>query len=319
MRKINLLVVHCSATVPEQNIGIAEIRQWHEQRGWNDIGYHYVIRRDGTQETGRPLERAGAHAKGHNAFSIGICLVGGVDAGNHPQNNFTPTQFASLRRLLLHLQQRFPESRICGHRDLPKVRKACPSFDVTSWWTRNRSVPDNGENSAGNPIVPAKTDWIELLHEIAARHDLPPELVAAMAQVESGGDTWAVRYESGFFKHYLQGREVPGFGAASQETELRTRSMSFGLLQIMGQVARELGCDLPFLSQLCAPEAGLEWSCRYLAQLHSRLEKAYGHTNWECVCAAYNGGPGVVTGAHAHTNPEYTEKIRRQLGGHWPQ
>lgn len=315
MRMINLLVVHCSATRPALDIGAGEIRQWHLDRGWSDIGYHYVIRRNGGLETGRPVETAGAHAKGHNAHSAGICLVGGVDAGNDPENNFTSAQFATLRTLLVDLLRQYPQSRICGHRDLPGVRKACPCFDVLQWWARNTP----GGNESGASVRPAAEDWDGLLDEIAARHGLPPELVAAMVRVESGGDPWAVRYEPGFYRRYLEDLALSTTDGCSEDTERRTRAMSFGLLQIMGQVARELGCELPFLSQLCDPETGLEWSCKYLAQLRRRLSRAHGATTWECVCAAYNGGPGVVTGAGAHNNPAYAEKIRRQLGGHWPQ
>ncbi len=316
MRKINLLVVHCSATAPALDIGVREIRQWHLKRGWSDIGYHYVIRRDGSLETGRPLEKAGAHAKGHNASSVGICLAGGVDTANTPENNFTDAQFASLRTLLVELLQRFPQSRICGHRDLSNVRKACPCFDVAQWWAQN-------EPGSGSPAEPAaneaETDLDVLIAQAAARHELPPELVAAMVRVESGGDPWAIRYEQGFYRRYIAERGLPHFSPCSQETEDRTRAMSFGLLQLMGQVARELGCDLPFLAQLCDPATGLEWSCRYLTRLRRSLRKTHGTTSWECVCAAYNGGPGVVTGAGAHSNAPYVNKVSEQLGGHWPQ
>jgi N-acetyl-anhydromuramyl-L-alanine amidase AmpD len=139
------LVVHCSATAPTQDIGVREITQWHIQRGFDTIGYHYVIRRDGSQETGRPENAIGAHVKGHNAKSVGVCLVGGVSAAGKPENNFTETQFATLGKLLDQLQSRYPKARILGHRDLsPDLNgdgiitpnefiKACPSFDVSEW------------------------------------------------------------------------------------------------------------------------------------------------------------------------------------------
>ncbi len=316
MRKINLLVVHCSATAPALDIGVREIRRWHLQRGWSDIGYHYVIRRDGSLETGRPLEKAGAHAKGHNAYSIGICLAGGVDKANAPENNFTAAQFESLRGLLVKLLQRFPQSRICGHRDLANVRKACPCFDVRQWWAQNK--PDSG-NSSEPAATEAPVGLEALIAETSQRHELPPELVAALVQVESGGDPWAVRYEPGFYRRYIEGKEWSAFGVCSQETEHQARAMSFGLLQIMGEVARELGCKLPFLSQLCDPATGLEWGCRYLARLRQGLDRTHGDASWECVCAAYNGGPAVVTGANTHNNAPYAGKVGEQLGGHWPQ
>lgn len=140
------LVVHCSATPPSRDIGAAEIRQWHRKQNWRDIGYHFVIRRDGTVETGRPVHEPGAHVSGHNHHSVGVCLVGGVDARMQPEDNFTPAQKASLLRLLRELQRDYPDAEVLGHRDLSPDRnrdgkvtknewvKACPSFDVRPWW-----------------------------------------------------------------------------------------------------------------------------------------------------------------------------------------
>ena len=103
MRKINEVIVHCAFTPTDMDIGAAEIKMWHTEapRNWSDIGYHYVIRRDGTIETGRPLSISGAHARGHNANSIGICLVGGakrdgVDGPLVNQMNFTLEQMLAL-------------------------------------------------------------------------------------------------------------------------------------------------------------------------------------------------------------------------------
>ncbi|WP_337056748.1 peptidoglycan recognition protein family protein [Pseudomonas solani] len=126
------LVVHCAATKPTMDIGLREIRQWHRERGWLDIGYHYVIRRDGTVEVGRPQNVIGAHVEGHNSESLGICMAGGIDASGKPENNFTAAQFESLRALLDKLKADYPSARIVGHRDLDP-KKACPSFDVASW------------------------------------------------------------------------------------------------------------------------------------------------------------------------------------------
>jgi len=141
----DLLVVHCSATRPTHDIGVKEITHWHVQRGFDTVGYHYVIRRNGTVETGRPETAVGAHVKGHNSRSIGICLAGGLDAGGKPANTFTAAQFAALGQLLDDLRKRYPDARILGHRDLSPDRngdgvispnefiKACPSFDVAAW------------------------------------------------------------------------------------------------------------------------------------------------------------------------------------------
>jgi N-acetylmuramoyl-L-alanine amidase len=139
------LVVHCSATSPIANIGARDIDAMHRQQGWGGIGYHYVIRRDGTIERGRPFTTIGAHVKGFNSQSIGICLVGGVDREMRPRENFTLHQYESLRNLLSTLKQTYRDAQIVGHRDLSPDRngdgtitpdewlKACPCFDVREW------------------------------------------------------------------------------------------------------------------------------------------------------------------------------------------
>lgn len=131
-RHIDTLVIHCAATKPDMNIGVKEIREWHKERGWNDIGYHLVIRRDGTIEKGRPLENIGAHVQGHNGGSVGVCLVGGVDNNMKAANNFTAPQWLSLEAIVSEFQKNYPTAKICGHRDLDN-KKDCPSFDVGKW------------------------------------------------------------------------------------------------------------------------------------------------------------------------------------------
>jgi len=128
------LVVHCSATRPSQDIGVKEIRQWHKNQGWQDIGYHYVIRRDGKVERGRAENLVGSHVAGRNSNSVGVCMVGGVSQKDiKPENNFTPAQFASLKTLLKMLADKYKGAVVLGHRDFPKVSKACPSFDAIAW------------------------------------------------------------------------------------------------------------------------------------------------------------------------------------------
>jgi len=134
IKSVDQLVVHCSATRPDQDIGTEEITRWHRMRGWLTIGYHYVIRRDGVLEEGRPTTQPGAHAKGYNHTSLGICLVGGLDAKGIPNGTYTNEQFETLTALLKQLKQTFPRAKILGHRDLPDVVKACPCFDVMDWW-----------------------------------------------------------------------------------------------------------------------------------------------------------------------------------------
>ena len=104
MRKINLIVIHCSDTYARMDIGVNEIRQWHLQRGFNDIGYHYVIRRDGAIEQGRPIEKPGAHAAGYNTNSIGICYAGGKGDNNQPEDNRTPEQKQAMYDLVASLK-----------------------------------------------------------------------------------------------------------------------------------------------------------------------------------------------------------------------
>lgn len=138
MRKINTIVVHCSATPPSMDIGVEEIRKWHvEENSWTDIGYHFVIRRDGTVESGRSLKRPGAHVKNYNSDSIGICWVGGVsEANGRPQDNRSAEQTAALFDLIQDLQQKFPGTALMGHRDFEGVTKACPCFDVREWFVK---------------------------------------------------------------------------------------------------------------------------------------------------------------------------------------
>lgn len=134
-RAINRIVVHHSATPADRDIGVAQIAEWHSLRGFSNVGYHFVIRRDGKAETGRPLAIAGAHTKGFNADSIGICLVGGVEQHLKPQNNFTPRQLATLATLLDDLLLTWPDAEICGHKDLAATE--CPAFDVKAWRAGN--------------------------------------------------------------------------------------------------------------------------------------------------------------------------------------
>ena len=135
MRKIDKIILHCSANGPNSKIGVKEIRDYHvKQRGWKDIGYHYVIKRNGVLETGRPIEQAGAHCTGYNANSIGICLVGGIDNAGMPQDNFTPEQFEKLAQFLRVLRLKYPKATIHGHNEF--ANKACPVFDVKKFLER---------------------------------------------------------------------------------------------------------------------------------------------------------------------------------------
>lgn len=140
-QRVGFIVVHCSATKPSGDFDVNDIRRWHLKRGFVDVGYHYVIKRDGTLQEGRPLDRQGAHVSRFNHLSVGICLIGGVSEADHriPENNFTDEQFDTLANLLPDMKALFPGAEIVGHRDMPNVKKACPSFDVREWWDIRRS------------------------------------------------------------------------------------------------------------------------------------------------------------------------------------
>lgn len=130
---VKYIVVHCSASQPKADIDVKTIDRWHRQRGFAKVGYHYVIKTDGTVEEGRKLSEPGAHAQGYNANSIGICLVGGVDKEGRASDNFTAAQKHALHGLLMGLSHTYTAASILGHRDLPGVKKDCPCFDVRDW------------------------------------------------------------------------------------------------------------------------------------------------------------------------------------------
>ena len=130
-RRISEIIVHCSATPEGKDFTVEQIRQWHLARKFSDIGYHYVIYRDGSIHTGRNESISGAHCTGHNTISIGVCYIGGCDAdGKTPKDTRTPAQKRSLESLLKTLKGKYPNATIHGHRDF--ANKACPSFDATA-------------------------------------------------------------------------------------------------------------------------------------------------------------------------------------------
>lgn len=147
-------VIHCSATKPSQDWGLTEIDRMHRKGGFFMVGYHIIIRRNGAIEYGRPLDVRGAHARdgGFNRKSVGVCLVGGISEkpqkhvpgnpwnGSDAENNFTDAQWKSLKVVLKGLKVEYPGIEIIGHRDIPGVRKACPSFDVAAWLADNPDV-----------------------------------------------------------------------------------------------------------------------------------------------------------------------------------
>lgn len=134
--KTDTIVIHCAATKPNMDIGVDEITKWHTDRGFDTIGYHYVIRKSGVVEKGRPEELQGAHAVAVNGTSIGICLVGGVDNDLQWENNFSLAQFRSLKSLIVLLKNKYTIEKIIGHYEV-EPKKECPSFDVQEWLKEN--------------------------------------------------------------------------------------------------------------------------------------------------------------------------------------
>lgn len=129
MRKITEIIVHCTATPRGRDVSVSEVDAWHRARGFRCVGYHYLVRLDGTVERGRPEEETGAHCLGHNSRSIGVCYAGGVEAdGRTPADTRTEAQRAALKRLIGELRRRYPGASVHGHREF--AAKACPCFDA---------------------------------------------------------------------------------------------------------------------------------------------------------------------------------------------
>ena len=129
MRKIDKIIVHCSATIEGANINTDTIRRWHvDGNKWKDIGYHYVVELDGKIGTGRLESVTGAHTKGKNRTSIGVCYVGGLDQEKSPKDTLRGVQLGSMEQLLMELLTRYPDATLHGHNEF--ANKACPSFDV---------------------------------------------------------------------------------------------------------------------------------------------------------------------------------------------
>ena len=136
MRRIDLIVIHCTASRPDQHLPFELLDKMHRAKGWNGCGYHYYITRDGQLHFGRPEEMVGAHAVGYNLHSLGVCYEGGLDEHGKSDDTRTPAQRAALIALLRSLKVDYPDARILGHRDLPNVHKDCPCFDAITEYSR---------------------------------------------------------------------------------------------------------------------------------------------------------------------------------------
>lgn len=128
MREVDKLIIHCSGTRVGVKVTVEDIRGWHKKRGFKDIGYHYVIYQDGYIAIGRALVQAGAHCKGYNKKSIGICYIGGLDKNGKFADTRTDTQKEELIWLVAYLKRRYPGVTVHGHNEFSN--KACPGFDV---------------------------------------------------------------------------------------------------------------------------------------------------------------------------------------------
>ena len=131
-KSTDYIVIHCAATKASMDIGLTEIRKWHVQdNGWRDVGYHYIIRRNGEVELGRSIRDTGAHAAGYNHKSVSVCMVGGMAEDSSAENNFTAQQWTALLDLVKQLKSNYPDADVIGHNEISE--KECPSFDVQKW------------------------------------------------------------------------------------------------------------------------------------------------------------------------------------------
>ena len=133
------IVIHCTQTPKDMEVDVEKVTQWHKDRGFDTIGYHYLIKRDGTLQLGRDEDVVGAHAVAVNGTSIGVALAGGGNADKGWENNFTPIQFETLKSILLKLKDKYNIEKIIGHYQVDD-KKECPSFDVPGWLEKNGLV-----------------------------------------------------------------------------------------------------------------------------------------------------------------------------------
>ena len=184
--KIHTIVIHYSATYPDQDITRDTVDKWHRERGFREIGYHWFIRRDGTLEEGRPEGSLGAHVRGHNSGTIGICWAGGLERASGPNTgvwNITDAQEDALVRLITDIQKRWPDAkRVIGHKDLvPTECPGLPKGGVAEWWARHggkkRTLAETrtvrGGVAAGvGTIGAAVTEQAETLAPLAGMSDV---------------------------------------------------------------------------------------------------------------------------------------------------
>lgn len=175
MRPIDEIVMHCSATPEGRAHDVADIDRWHRARGWSGIGYHYLVHLDGTVEAGRPVERQGAHVRGRNRRTIGVCYVGGVARdGRTPKDTRTPAQRRAIDRLLRDLLARFPAiHNISGHNHY--AARACPSYDASEHaHLTGRTPPPPRLGASGAQVSRLQRLLVGAGYEIAVDGDFGP-------------------------------------------------------------------------------------------------------------------------------------------------
>lgn len=165
MRKITEIIIHCTATRPDFMDGapaatkVREVRKWHLARGWSDVGYHYLIDRDGSVAEGRPIERDGAHVRGRNAGTIGIALFGGHGSSETDlfHDNFTISQNSALKDLISELHEQFGPVPVAGHNEY--AAKACPGFNVKTWLSTDGDTQPPEPNESGMATSQERLRW----------------------------------------------------------------------------------------------------------------------------------------------------------------
>ena len=133
------IVIHCTQTPSDMDFGVDKVTQWHKNRGFDTIGYHYLIKRDGTLQEGRQQDEVGAHAVAVNGTSIGICMIGGSNKNGDWENNFNEEQFSTLKEIVTKLKDKYNIEKVIGHYEVDDVKK-CPSFNVKEWLEKNGMV-----------------------------------------------------------------------------------------------------------------------------------------------------------------------------------
>jgi N-acetylmuramoyl-L-alanine amidase len=126
VREVRDIVIHATMT-GDEDVTVKDLDRQHRRAGWNGVGYHFIITRDGVPRPGRPIYRSGAHVRGFDKYSVGICMVG-------QSESFTDQQWAALRAVCIDLTHLYPNAKVMGHRDCPRADTTCPSFDVAAWW-----------------------------------------------------------------------------------------------------------------------------------------------------------------------------------------